>query len=39
MNLSNYYWYFESAIPLRICDDIAKYGKSIQDQMAIPGGS
>ena len=24
MNLINYYWYFQSAIPSRICDDIAK---------------
>ena len=22
MNLTNYYWYFKSAIPERICDDI-----------------
>ena len=26
MNLTNYYWYFQSAIPSRICDDIVKYG-------------
>ena len=38
MNLTNYYWYFQSAIPSRICDDIARYGKSIQDQMAVTGG-
>ena len=38
MNLSNYYWYFQSAIPERICDDIVKYGKSLQDQMAVTGG-
>ena len=38
MQLTNYYWYFQSAIPHRICDDIVKYGKSIQDQMAITGG-
>jgi|TARA_Y100000114_G_scaffold144026_1_gene152149 PKHD-type hydroxylase len=38
MNLTNYYWYFKSAVPPRICDDIAKYGKSIQDQMAVTGG-
>ena len=38
MNLTNYYWYFQSAIPERICDEIVKYGKSIQDQMAITGG-
>ena len=38
MNLTNYYWYFQSAIPERICDEIVKYGKSISDQMAVTGG-
>jgi PKHD-type hydroxylase len=38
MNLTNYYWYFKSAIPERICDDIARYGKQLQDQMAVTGG-
>jgi len=38
MNLTNYYWYFKSAIPERICDDIVKYGKQLQDQMAVTGG-
>ena len=38
MNLTNYYWYFQSAIPERICDDILKYGKQLQDQMAVTGG-
>ena len=38
MNLTNYYWYFQNAIPKRICDDIVKYGKSLQDQMAVTGG-
>ena len=38
MNLTNYYWYFQSAIPPRLCDDIVKYGKSLQDQMAVTGG-
>ena len=28
MNLSNYYYYFQSAIPPRICDLIVQYGKS-----------
>ena len=38
MNLI-YYWYFQSAIPSRICDDIVKYGiKLLQDQMAVTGG-
>ena len=38
MNLTNYYWYFQSAVPVRICDEIVKYGKSISDQMAVTGG-
>tara|TARA_R110000822_G_scaffold94468_1_gene216658 strand:- start:217 stop:840 length:624 start_codon:yes stop_codon:yes gene_type:complete len=39
MNLKNYYWYFQSVIPKRICDDISKYGKQLQDGMAITGST
>ena len=40
MNLYNYYWYFESAIPPRICDLIVQYGKAEKQReiMAITGG-
>ena len=38
MNLTNYYWYFKSAIPEHICDDIVRYGHQLQDQMAVTGG-
>ena len=38
MNLTNYYWYFQSVVPHRVCDDIVKYGKSIQDGLATTGG-
>ena len=38
MNLEHYYWYFKSAIPPRICDDIIKYGLSQQEQIALTGG-
>jgi PKHD-type hydroxylase len=38
MKLSNYYWYFTSAIPPRICDDIIKYGLSQAETMARTGG-
>ena len=38
MNLTHYFWYFESAVPERICDDIVRYGKQLQDQMALTGG-
>ena len=37
MNLKNYYWYFQSAIPQHICDDIVKYGYQLQDQLAVTG--
>ena len=37
MNLSNYYWYFTSAIPHRICDDIVKYGLSKSESMGLMG--
>ena len=32
MNISNYFWYFESAIPPRICDLIVKYGKAEKER-------
>ena len=37
MNISNYYWYFTSAIPPKICDDIIKYGLSKPESMARTG--
>ncbi len=38
MNLNNYYWYFQSAIPLRICDNIIKYALSKEQTLARIGG-
>ena len=38
MNLTNSYWWFKSAIPPRICDDIINYGLKHQDDRAITGG-
>ena len=40
MNISNYYWYFQSAVPERICDLIVKYGKQEKKRevTAITGG-
>jgi len=38
MNLTNYFWFFKSVIPHRICNDIIKYGQSLRDQMAVTGG-
>ena len=37
MNLKWYYWYFKSAIPEKICDDIVRYGKEQDKQMALTG--
>ena len=31
----NYYWYFKSAIPSRICDHIIKYALSKNDQLGL----
>ena len=39
MNLTNQYWFFQSAVPPRICDEITRYAISIKDQMAITGGT
>ena len=38
MNISNYYWYFTSAIPPKLCDDIIKYGLSHSETLARTGG-
>ena len=40
MNISNYFWYFKSAIPPRICDMIVRYGKAEKEReiQAITGG-
>ena len=38
MNLKNYYYYFQSALTPRMCDDIVAYGKKHQAEMAITGG-
>ena len=37
MNLKNYYWWFDSIIPIRICDEIIKYGLSFKQQLAVTG--
>ncbi len=37
MNLFNYYWYFKSAIPPKICDDIIKHGLSQSESIGITG--
>ena len=39
MNLKYYYWFFQSAIPKRICDDIVRYGKEQNKEMALTGNA
>ena len=38
MELQNYYWCFQGALPPRICDDIISYGKSLKEQKALTFG-
>jgi PKHD-type hydroxylase len=38
MNLKNYYYYFQSALSPKLCDDIVAYGKQHQAEMAVTGG-
>ena len=38
MNLKNYYYYFQSALSPKLCQQIIDYGKQHQAQMAITGG-
>ena len=35
MNLNNYYWYFKSVVPPRICDDIIKHGLSKSERVSL----
>jgi len=39
MILKNYYYYFQSALTAKMCDDILVYGKSHQAEMALTGGA
>jgi PKHD-type hydroxylase len=37
MNLQNYYYYFQSALTPRFCDELIKYGTAQQEQLALTG--
>jgi len=37
MNLENYYYCFEGALPTRICDDLVAYGEQQVTQIALTG--
>tara|TARA_R100000900_G_scaffold36073_1_gene29745 strand:- start:54 stop:674 length:621 start_codon:yes stop_codon:yes gene_type:complete len=39
LNLKYYYWYFQSVIPERICDDIVRYGQEQEKQTALTGNA
>jgi len=38
MNLINYYYYFQSALSPKLCDEILSYGLKHDTQMAVTGG-
>jgi len=38
MNLSNYFWYFKSALTPKFCDEVIKYGLQQKDSIARTGG-
>ena len=38
MNISNYYWYFKSALTPRFCDEVIKYANNQKEVMARTGG-
>ena len=38
MNISNYYWYFKSALTPRFCDEVIKYGLQQKEGIARTGG-
>jgi PKHD-type hydroxylase len=37
MNLKYYYWYFQSALSPKFCDDLIKYGESKREEVALTG--
>ena len=38
MNLSNYFWYFKSALTPKFCDEVIKYALSKEESIARTGG-
>ena len=38
MELLNYYWCFQGALPHRICDDIVAYGKALKAETGVTFG-
>ena len=38
MNLHNYYWYFESALTPRFCEEVIQHGLAQKENLAFTGG-
>ena len=38
MQLENYYWCFQGALPSRICDDIIAYGNELKEETGVTSG-
>ena len=38
MNISNYYWYFKSALTHKFCDEVIAYANNQKEVMARTGG-
>ena len=38
MELQNYYWCFQGALPPRICDDIVAYGNALKEETGVTWG-
>ena len=38
MNLTNYYWYFKSALTPRFCDEVIAYANQQKEVIALTGG-
>ena len=37
MNFKNIFWYFDKALPSKLCDDIIKHGNSKKEELALTG--
>ena len=38
MNISNYYWYFKSALSPKFCNEVIAYANQQKEVMALTGG-
>ena len=35
MNLKDYYWYFDSVLPHKFCDELIKYGNTKKEELVF----